>query len=399
MQFAWMSARKILVSFGIATGFCSCASFKELTEGSFLSSDSETVQKEFVVKEIWVRPTTSMPNEGVRKINRMSPIISGDLVIQGNGLDGISAYRVDTGTLVWSRPLPQGVEASGVLYKDRIYIAASDGTVLALNKTTGEPLWTTSTKSENTAQPSYDSDSGTLFVLSGSNGVHSFDGLTGKTNWIYTRQDTSSLSIRGGSLPVLSKNGLLYVGFSEGSFVALNAKSGTVAWEINLNKNKRFRDIEAGAVLDHDRIYVSGFDDKLYALSVKGEILWRLDEGGYSPVKIDGEKIFYATTTGKVVCLNKENGKVIWSYTVKDGMASEVRLYKGLAAFGESQGSLVFLNSQTGAPVGSFEPGRGVMVSPSLSEDGSRIFIISGEANLYALEAKWQTKPHFEYLR
>ncbi|MBK7963439.1 MAG: PQQ-binding-like beta-propeller repeat protein [Bdellovibrionales bacterium] len=383
----------------IATSLWGCASFKSLTEGSLLNSDNENARKEFVVKKVWVRPAIASPNEGVRKLNRMSPIIAGDVVIQGNGIDGVAAYSSETGRLIWKRPLSQGVEASGVLFKDRVYLAASDGTVLALNKKTGESLWTASTKSENTAQPSYDPDSGTLFVLSGSNGVHSFDGMTGKTNWIYTRQDTSSLSIRGGSLPVLSKNGLLYVGFSEGSFVALNAKSGTVAWEINLNKNKRFRDVEAGAVLDNDRIYVSGFDDKLYALSLTGEIIWRLEEGGYSPVRIDGEKMFYSTTTGKVLCLNKGNGKVQWSYLVKDGLASEVRLYKGLAVFGESQGNLVFLNSQTGAQVGSFEPGRGVMAAPSFSEDGSRMYIISGEANLYALEAKWQTKSHFEYLR
>lgn len=389
---AWGS---VILSLGLASG---CSSLKTWVANIAPETEFKQTEKEFRIKKLWVRKTPLAENEGYRKINRMSPLIAGDLLIQGNSLDGISAFKASNGQRVWHKPLSQGVEASGVIANGRVYLATSDGSVMAITASDGEILWTVSTKSENTAPPSYDPQSKSLFVLAGNNSIHSLDAETGKTHWIYTRQDTSSLSIRGGTLPVLSE-GLLFVGFSEGSFVALNAKSGTVAWEISLNKNKRFRDIEAGAVIDKDRIYVSGFDDKLYALSTKGEIQWRLNEGGYSPVKIENGRIFYPTTSGKVLCLDQGTGNVIWTYSLKDGMATEIRLYKGLVVFGESQGNVVFLSSQTGQKVGSFEPGRGVMATPSLDEKKSRVYFISGEANLYALEAQWSEKRHFEYLQ
>lgn len=379
--------------------FWGCSTLKNWSEKySSDNSSSAKSKKQFSIQESWVRSTLSKENEGFRKINRMSPLLSDSLVIQGNAVDGVVALDQNSGRLVWKKPFQEGVESSGLIYREKVYLATSDGQVLSVDLKTGQTLWTVSTKSENLAQPLIDSSSGTLFILAGNNVVHALDAENGRTLWIYSRQDTSSFSIRGGPQPLL-KDGLLYVGFSEGSFVALNAKSGTVAWEIRLNKNKRFRDIDASAVLDQDRIYISGFDDKLYALSLKGEILWRVEEGGYSAVKVQNEQLFYATTSGKVLGLNKIDGKIIWTYKLKDGLATQVQFYKGLIAFGESQGSLVFLNSQDGALVGSFEPGRGIMATPSIDEVKSRIYFISGEANLYSLDIGWKNTATFEYLK
>ena len=383
---------KIIFIFSILLS--SCSSIKNWTQNLGFAR----TEKDFVVHGDWVRRTTAQVNEAFRKINRMSPIISGNMIIQGNAIDGVAAFDSNSGRTLWRKSLKEGVEASGSAYKDRIYLATSDSSVYSLNATTGETIWVTTTKSENLAQPLFDQASKMLFVLAGNNTVHAFDSETGKSVWLYTRQDTSSFSIRGGAQPLL-KDGLLYVGFSEGSFVALNVKSGTVAWEINLNKNKRFRDIDATAVIDKDRIYVSGFDDKLYAISLKGEILWRLEEGGYSALKVEGEHLYYPTTSGLVLCLDKNNGKTLWNYKLKDGLATQVQIYKGLVLFGESQGKLIFLNSQDGRPVGSFEPGRGIMASPTIDEAKSKIYFISGEANLYSVSAQWKPKQQIEYLQ
>src|SRR5690606_31429106 len=107
-------------------------------------------------------------------------------------------------------------------------------------------------------------------------------------------------SVRGGTKPTLYK-GLLYVGFSEGSLIAFNARSGLPVWELQLNKNKRFKDIDSTPVIDGNLLYVSGYDDRLYCIDAqRGEIIWKIDGGGYYGITIDSDRIYYPTSGGEV---------------------------------------------------------------------------------------------------
>ncbi|WP_374033116.1 PQQ-binding-like beta-propeller repeat protein [Bdellovibrio bacteriovorus] len=350
-------------------------------------------KREYEVKAAWIRRTTEKDNLGFRKINRMTPVLAGDLVIQGNGLDGIVAYSRDNGQERWRLPIENGAEPSATLIRDRLFVGASDGNFYSIEASTGKVQWTFNTKSENLAAPLL--EDGIVYFLAGNSVFYALDASTGHQVWLYSRQDTSQFSIRGGSQAALN-NGTLYVGFSDGSVVALNAKTGSSLWEVQLNRNKRFRDIDATPVVEGNQLYVAGYDDKLYCLSAdKGEVVWRIDGGGYSGVTIVGDKLIYPTTNGEVQALNKASGDKLWSYKLKDGIATQVRTYKGVLVFGESQGSLRFLDANAGTEVGSFEPGRGILSSPQVDEKAGRVYFISGEANLYAIDAGWIRTPYF----
>lgn len=344
-------------------------------------------KREFEVKTAWVRRATAGDNLGFRKINRMTPLIVGDLIIQGNGVDGLTAYSKESGRLQWRTPINNGVEPSATAIRDRIFVGASDGKFYSLEASTGRIQWSFSTKAENLSEPLL--DEGIVYFLAGNNVLYALDAATGQQVWLYSRQDTSQFSIRGGSKPAL-RNGTLFVGFSDGSMMAFNAKSGAVAWDLQLNRNKRFRDIDASPIIDGDQIFIAGYDDKLYCVSAdKGEVLWRIDQGGYSAVTISGERLYYSTTNGEVLALKKSNGDKIWGYKLNDGIATQVKLLKGILVFGESQGSLRFLDANTGKVLGSMEPGRGILSTPQIDEKNNRVYFISGEANIWAIDAQW----------
>ncbi len=129
--------------------------------------------------------------------------------------------------------------------------------------------------------------------------------------------------------------------------------------------------------------------------AAKGEIQWRVDGGAYSSVTILGDRLIYPTTNGEVRALKKSNGDKIWSYTLTEGLATEVRPYNNALVFGESQGSLLFLDASNGKKLGSFEPGRGILSTPQVDEKNRRVYFISGEANLYAIDAGWRQKSFF----
>lgn len=356
-------------------------------------SSSNESKREFAIDTAWVRQTTQNDNLGFRKINRMMPMLVGDLVIQGNGLDGISAYERSNGQLKWRLPIENGVEPSATVIRDRLFFGASDGNFYSIAASTGEVQWKFSTNAENLSAPLL--DDGIVYFLAGNNVLYALDAATGRQLWLHSRQDTSQFSIRGGGRPTLHK-GNIYIGFSDGSLVALNAKSGASVWEVQLNRNKRFRDIDATPVIEGDQLYITGYDDKLYCVSAeKGEVLWRVDGGGYSAVTLAGDKIIYPTTTGEIRALKKSDGSTLWAHSLKKGIGTQVQLYKGVLVFGESQGKLQFLEQNTGKLIGSFEPGRGILSTPEVDEKNNRVYFISGEANLYAIDAGWVQTPHF----
>jgi outer membrane protein assembly factor BamB len=379
---------KFLIFGALALFMMGCTTINQSTETTIdkwraLNNSKRT----FEVKTAWVRQTTQKDNLGFRKINRMTPLLVGDLVIQGNGMDGISAYGREDGRLKWNLPVKNGVEPSATMIRDRLFVGASDGNFYSIEASTGRVQWTFPTKAENLSEPLL--DEGIVYFLAGNNVLYALDAATGRQVWLYSRQDTSVFSIRGGSKPAI-RNGNLYIGFSDGSLVAFNAKTGAVTWELQLNRNKRFRDIDASPILDGEQIYIAGYDDKLYAVSAaKGEVLWRVDQGGYSSVTIAGDRIYYPTTSGEVLALNKSNGQKVWSYKVKDGIATQVKLFKGILTFGESQGRLQFLDAVTGRELGDMEPGRGILSTPQVDESANRVYFISGEANIYAIDAQW----------
>jgi outer membrane protein assembly factor BamB len=371
---------------------CACSTLDQ-----WLSRNAE--KREFQVRDVWVREGTLKDNLGFRKINRMTPLVLGDLLIESNALDGIVAYKRETGQTMWRLNLTNGSEAGAVVIKDRLFFGASDGLFYSVSATDGRVLWTFPTHTENIAEPLLDTENGIVYFLSGANVVYALDAESGRQIWLYSRQDNSNFSIRGGSRPAL-KDGNLYIGFSDGALVNLNAKTGNLQWELQLNKNKKFRDVDASPIIEGDLIYISGYDDKLYCINAqKGDVQWKIDGGGYYPITIANDKIYYSTTGGEVLALKKDNGQKIWSYKLKEGIATQAKFYKGLVVFGESQGHLRFLDANTGKPMASFDPGRGIMSTPLVDEKNNRVYFISGEANVYAMEARWNYPNWIPYLQ
>lgn len=348
--------------------------------------------------KLWVRSALETPNPGFRKINRMTPILTGDLLLTGNSIDGVAAWDRETGSLLWRLKAINGVEGGATLIRNRLFFGASDGQFYAVDAKSGHVLWTIPVKAETLSEPLLDPQTGIIYTLTAANTVYAIEADSGKTVWVYSRQDVSNFAIRGGTRPAL-RGGTLYVGFSDGYLAALSSKNGQVQWDVQLNKNKRFHDIDASPLIDGDRLYIASFDDKIYCLSADhGDILWRVDGGGYGGLTLRGNSLFYPTSEGEVRALDKTNGKIKWTTKVSEGVATTLVPYKGLLAYGESRGFLKFIDTQSGKIVGQFEPGRGVFSAPAVDEKAGRVYFISNESNVYALSAGWTLRNAFPWL-
>lgn len=367
-----------------------------LTSCTVLQKVNEDNNKAFVVNAFWVQDTLAKKNHEFRKINRMSPIVYKDTIIAGNAYDGLISYGMDSKNKNWRVNIPFGVEASGAAIKDRLFVGSNNGTMYSVDLSNGEIVWQFDTKSELVGEPLL--NEGILYFVSGSQSLYAVDASNGRQLWIHNRQDTANnMTIRGGSKPSIS-NGLVYAGFSDGTLVAVNAKTGTEQWEITLNRNTKFRDIDASPVIDGDFIYINSYDDKIYCLSKdKGEIVWTANFGGASTPLVYKGKVFVVSSKGEIVALSQKDGTEIWKNTTNQGVYTEPALLNDVIVAGESQGKLQFFNSENGKKIGSFEPGRGVFSKPSIY--GDTLYFISGEGNVYGITARYENKSRIYYLK
>jgi outer membrane protein assembly factor BamB len=343
---------------------------------------------QFVVERKWARSTLETDYLLGRRMHRFAPIVTDKLVIAANSIDGIVAYDRDTVFKKWRFDIKDGVEGGAQIADGILYFGAGDGQLYALQPDSGTVLWTYPLKAEGLAEPLI--RGGNVYVLGGNNVLHVLNAKTGKLLWVFNRREASNLSIRGGSQPALAGD-LVLVGFSDGALVALNKNSGSVVWEVNLNRNKRFRDVDATPVVDGETVFISSYDGALYALNRgDGRILWTVEEGGYEEVLVSANTVFFSSTTGKTMALDKSSGKILWSVENPHGIATGPVLYKNTLLVGEMEGALRFLDARNGELMGEFAPGRGVTSKATVDPRRGEVYFLSRDGNLFALRVNWK---------
>jgi outer membrane protein assembly factor BamB len=342
----------------------------------------------FVIEKLWVRNTLVKEHVGSQRQHRFAPLLTEDLIIQANAIDGVVAYDRELVQPKWRIPIKEGVEGGAIVVGSDLLFGASDGFFYAVDIRSGAIRWTYPMRSEGLSVPF--SDGGTVYFVSGSNVLTALDIQSGKMLWVYTRRDPSMISIRGGSRPNVQGD-TVYVGFSDGYLVALKKQSGALVWEVPLNRNKRFRDVDAHPVILEDRIYITSYDGALYCLNkADGRVLWNYEDGGESAVVPAGDRLYYSTSSGKTVAIDRASGKAIWSYDNATGIGTEPVIYRDFLLVGEMNGPINFLDLRTGTLIGKFEPGWGVTSRPVVDDQRSDVYFMSAGANLYALRMSWK---------
>jgi outer membrane protein assembly factor BamB len=355
---------------------------------SCASLSNKDPRRELTLENSWSRSTLNKDFLGFRRLHRMAPLILDDKIIQGNAIDGIATFNRKTGSEIWRLNLRNGVEGGAQVAGDKLYFGSSDGLFYCVNVADGKVLWTFQAKAETLAAPTI--DGGTVYFETGVDTVYALDAVTGKQIWFYNRQVTTSLSIRGSTKPTVTADSV-YVGFSDGFIVSLKRRDGSLQWERKVGRGNRFKDVDATPVIDGTTLYVASFDGTLYALKMEsGDIVWSVDQGAYVPVTLGqdrfSDRLYYSTAGSAILVLDKHTGKLLKSIPVQHGIPTQVSIYKGFIVYGESEGSLIVADQESGAVAAHFDPGHGLVARPTVLEPSGEAYFISNGANLYGMK-------------
>ena len=329
---------------------------------------------------LWTVRAGISSNLRLRLFHNTSPALFGELVIQGNGWDGIQAFKRKNGKQVWSYEIKGGVSSPLMIHAGVIYFGSADGFVYAVTAKTGRRLWKFFTGSENTGAPVV--RKGKVYFISAGQKIYALSAETGKLLWLYSGPALSGdFFIRGAYRPEISGN-TLYGGFYEGTVVALNRKTGQLKWRVR-PVSSPLKAPARGLFLQDRCLLAPLFGEGLFCLNPQtGKTRWKSVGGGTRPV-IKGTTLYQGNESG-VYSLRRFDGKVNWSVKAKNPLTPA--LYKNILLYGlSSKGRLYAVSSQTGKAIFSFPFGRGLASPLTVDQKSGEAYFFSVDGYLHKI--------------
>ncbi len=150
-------------------------------------------------------------------------------------------------------------------------------------------------------------------------------------------------------------NGLVIFGSNDGHLYALNKTTGTLQWKYNCGSA-----VTSSPAYSNGLVYIISEEQELFALQVStGKVTWNKKIGENKPYDwgfdyyypspvIHGDTLIVASADGKILSLDKKDGKVSWSFTAKHFIRATPGLLDGWIYCGDINGDMYALDSKTG---------------------------------------------------
>lgn len=292
---------------------------------------------------------------------------------------------------------------------DVLFAAASDGTVAAINTTTGADVWRARLNTALSAGVGSDGrfaavvskendlivieagktvwrqrlGAATLtaplvagarvFVLSADRTVTAFDAATGRRLWQQARSGEALVLGQAGLLTAVGDT--LVVGLG-GRLVGMNPQSGVSRWESlvasgrGTNEVERLADLVTGFSREGNQLCLRAFQHAIACVdAANGRTLWAKTANGGAGVAGDAAAVFSAEGDGRILALSRKDGERLWlSEGLRFRQLSTPLSLGRSVVFGDEAGNLHFLAKEDGAPLNRVATDEsGVAVAPVLS--------------------------------
>lgn len=323
-------------------------------------------------------------------------------------------------TRIGAVDLPLSVQVSGSM----VALAASDGTVVALDGASGREAWRASVGApiaagvgsdgkvtavitranevvaladgkvlwkQKLAAQAYTAPfvaGGRVFVLAADRSVSAFDGQNGSKLWTQQRPGEPLVLRQGG---VLLAVGDTLVAGQAGRLAGLNPVNGSIRWEAPIASPRGTNDIErlvelVGSVSRlGDTVCARAFQTSVGCVNAsRGTVLWTKPANGSQGVHGDERLIFGSENDGKVIAWRRDNGERAWS--------TDRLLYRGLTAplavgsrsvvVGDTTGLVHFLAREDGSLLHRVSTdGSAVAAAPVLA--GNTLVVVTRNGGVY----------------
>ena len=337
---------------------------------------------------------------------RQRPAIEGDRLYVSNDEGRVLAINANSGDVLWdSEVAPTRKEGSRLFFWRRksidgglsggpaagngmVVAGGRNGEVVALDAETGAERWRAKVTSEVIAAPLITPDR--IIVRSNDGRTFGLDPADGTRKWVFDR-GIPALSVRGNGAPV-SDGQLAYLGYDDGTVVALRINDGLVAWTQLIAESEgrndldRMADVDGELALGFSELYATSYAGQTMAISTQnGRPLWNRDTGGYSGLALLGDRVVLSDPAGTVWALDRNTGSALWRQeALARRWLTTPAIQGSYLVVGDLDGYVHWLRSDDGVIVGRDRAGKApIRGTPQVTPTGTLI-VLDAEGRLSA---------------
>ena len=239
----------------------------------------EKIAEQVKLKSRWSRGVGDGQGEGLLKIN---PVLVGDSLYAASAEGRVISVDPESGRVRWKQDLELALSGGLGHHGNSIFVGASEGLVIRLDADAGAEIWRAPVSGEVLSAPQ---GNGRYVVAQTYDGkLMGFDYENGEIRWTYT-SDVPVLTLRGTGTPMILGDNAI-AGFADGKVIAINLRSGNVAWEVRVaipqgrSEIERIVDIDGSMALSGSELYVASYQGRLAAIDTRsGRRLWQRAAG------------------------------------------------------------------------------------------------------------------------
>ena len=310
----WQTSRHLLVLGFLLTTGCSTITgwFSDDEFDPREPVELEKITEQVKLKSRWSRGVGDGQGEGLLKIN---PILVGDSLYAASAEGRVMSVDPESGRVRWKQDLDLALSGGVGHHGNSVFVGASEGLVMRLDAASGSEIWRVPVSGEVLSAPQGD---GRYVVAQTYDGkLMGFDYETGEVRWTYT-SDVPVLTLRGTGTPMILGDNAI-AGFADGKVVAINLRSGNVAWEVRVaipqgrSEIERIVDIDGSMAVQSNELYVASYQGRLAAIDTRsGRRLWQRNVSSVSGVGVGFGNVYVADDDGTVSAFLRNGQGVRW---------------------------------------------------------------------------------------
>ena len=288
----------------------------------------------------------------------------------GNSLGYAKAIDKKSGNLLWSIPTGASLFARPVIAGKYVVIPSAAKELLWVNPKTGEIIQRNASDGAYVADGVYKDNA---LYIGGYNKFEKWDAKTRKLIWRY-----EALNNYCQAAPVVDGNDVIF-GAWDTYLYCLDAKTGLLKWKWNNGKSRnQLGPGNVVPVVTRERIYIVAPDRYMTAIDRKtGKTIWRNNEHKYREslgCSEDGTRVYAKTMDGELVAVDATTGefKKLWVVDLKLGYEHApciVAEKDDIVYAGSRRGLVVAVNPQTQSVIKTFFLGKsetnGIDIDPT----------------------------------
>ncbi len=348
------------------------------------------------IKKLW-SSTIGSGTGGYRV--KLVPAVTDDRVYAAASNGTVEAFDLFTGKSEWRVDVDIDISGATGAGDDLVLVGSSGGILVGLRQETGEEVWRNKVSSEVLSVPK--SDVGVAVVHTVDGKLFGFDALTGESVWVYDRT-VPVLSLHGNSSPIISGINVI-VGLANGKLASLDLVSGDLLWEVSITAPSGRSELERMVDIDVDPLVVEGV---IFACTYQGEmaavtedtgvVLWRRKLSSYSGIGGDWRQVYVSDDEGNLWAIDPSNGSAIWKNdTLLRRSLSGPALLGEYVVVGDLEGYLHWFDSTNGEMLARTRAGSDAISTQPIARDG--VLYVYGEGGaLTALTVELPEEPSDE---